>query len=58
MLALKKVQSISDLVGRLAVSGILIIAIFKYMKPEIIPFFLGFFITYFLTVWIMSIKFF
>lgn len=52
----KKPQNISNLAGRLAVSGLLVILIFKYLKPDIFPFFLGFFIAYFLTVWIMSIK--
>jgi len=54
----KKNQPFSGLIGRLAISGIFVIVTIKYLKPDILLFFLGFFITYYLTVWIISIKFF
>ncbi|QPM68860.1 ATP synthase subunit I [Atribacter laminatus] len=54
----KKYQPFTGLIGRLATTGVFIIFILKYIKPDILMFFLGFFITYFLTVWIISIKFF
>jgi len=54
----KKNQPFSGLIGRLVISGVFIIIILKFLKPDILLFFLGFFITYFLTVWIISIKFF
>ncbi len=54
----KKSQPFSGLIGRLAITGVLIIIILKYLKPDTLLFFLGFFITYFLTVWVISIKIF
>ncbi|NLJ49118.1 MAG: hypothetical protein GX428_05970 [Candidatus Atribacteria bacterium] len=54
----KKNQPFSGLIGRLSITGVLIIIVLKYLKPDILLFFLGFFISYFLTVWIISIKFF
>jgi len=58
LIIFKKNQPLSGLIGRLAVTAVLIIFILKYLKPNIFLFFLGFFISYFLTVWIISIKFF
>lgn len=53
-----KSTSFSGLIGRLAVSGVAIILILKYLQPDIPWFLTGFSIGYFLTVWIMSIQFF
>jgi len=58
LIIFKKNQPLSGLIGRLAVTAVFIIFILKYLKPNIFLFFLGFFISYFLTVWIISIKFF
>lgn len=54
----KKNQPFAGLIGRLSITGVFIIVILKFLKPDIFLFFLSFFITYFLTVWIISIKFF
>ena len=58
LIIFKKNQPLFGLIGRLAVTAVLIIFILKYLKPDTLLFFLGFFITYFLTVWVISIKLF